>query len=430
MKDVSVIEVWVWGRFAGAVALDPSLAYYVFEYDPTWKRTGIELSPLHMSLKESRSVYVFPTLPEATYFRLPALLADALPDDFGNALIDAWMAQRGIVKSSVTVLDRLAYMGKRGMGALEFRPARGSHKESSAPVEMKELVEEARRLVQGTFSVDHEAKAALANIIKVGTSAGGARAKAVIAWNPATDEVRSGQFDAAPGFEHWLLKFDGVGKDEELGTGEGYGRIEFAYYLMATAAGIRMSDARLLEENGRAHFMTRRFDREVIGGKTLKHHIQTLCAINHLDFRQRGTHDYAQLFMTASQLGLDDDALNQIFRRMAFNVMGRNCDDHTKNFGFILRQGQPWNLSPAYDVTHAYNPMGEWNDQHLMGVNQKFKDISKADLLEVADRFSVRKPENVLSDVRSAIDSWSQFAKRANLSPTLQERVANDLLQL
>jgi serine/threonine-protein kinase HipA len=430
MKDVSVIEVWVWGRFAGAVALDPSLAYYAFEYDPAWKRSGVELSPLHMSLKQPRSVYVFPALPEATYFRLPALLADALPDDFGNALIDAWMAQRGIVKSAVTALDRLAYMGKRGMGALEFRPARGAHKESSAPVEMKQLVEEARRLVQGTFSVDHEAKAALANIIKVGTSAGGARAKAVIAWNPATDEVRSGQFDAAPGFEHWLLKFDGVGKDEELGTGEGYGRIEFAYYLMATAAGIRMSDARLLEENGRAHFMTRRFDREVIGGKTLKHHIQTLCAINHLDFRQRGTHDYAQLFMTASQLGLDDDALNQIFRRMAFNVMGRNCDDHTKNFGFILRQGQPWNLSPAYDVTHAYNPMGEWNDQHLMGVNQKFKDISKADLLEVADRFSVRKPENVLSDVRSAIDSWSQFAKRANLSPTLQERVANDLLQL
>ena len=430
MKDVSVIEVWVWDRFVGAVALDPSLAYYAFEYDPAWKRTGGELSPLHMSLKESRSVYVFPSLPEATYFRLPALLADALPDDFGNALIDAWMAQRGIAKSSVTVLDRLAYMGKRGMGALEFRPARGAHKESSAPVEMKQLVEEARRLVQGTLSVDHEAKAALANIIKVGTSAGGARAKAVIAWNPATDEVRSGQFDAAPGFEHWLLKFDGVGKDKELGTGEGYGRIEFAYYLMATAAGIRMSDSRLLEENGRAHFMTRRFDREVIGGKTVKHHVQTLCAINHLDFRQRGTHDYSQLFMTASELGLDDEAMSQIFRRMAFNVMGRNCDDHTKNFGFILRQGRPWNLSPAYDVTHAYNPIGEWTYQHLMAVNQKFKDISRADLLEVADRFSVRKPENVLADVRSAIGSWPQFAKQANLPPSLQKRVANDLLQL
>ena len=377
-----------------------------------------------MSLKETRSVYVFPTLPETTYFRLPALLADALPDDFGNALIDAWMAQRGIAKSSVTVLDRLAYMGKRGMGALEFRPARGAHKESSAPVEMNVLVEEARRLVQGSFSVDPAAKAALANIIKVGTSAGGARAKAVIAWNPATDEVRSGQFNAARGFEHWLLKFDGVGKDEELGTGAGYGRIEFAYYLMATAAGIRMSDSRLLEENGRAHFMTRRFDREVMGGKTLKHHIQTLCAINHLDFRQRGTHDYAQLFMTASELGLDDDALSQIFRRMAFNVMGRNCDDHTKNFGFILRQGEPWKLAPAYDVTHAYSPMGEWTYQHLMSVNQKFKEITKADLLDVADRFSIRRPEDLLSDVRSAIDSWSQFAKQANLPSSLQKRVS------
>jgi serine/threonine-protein kinase HipA len=295
---------------------------------------------------------------------------------------------------------------------------------------MKELVEEARRLVQGTFSVDHEAKAALANIIKVGTSAGGARAKAVIAWNPKTDEVRSGQFDTAPGFEHWLLKFDGIGKDKELGTGEGYGRIEFAYYLMATAAGIRISDSRLLEENGRAHFMTKRFDREVIDGKTLKHHLQTLCAINHLDFRQRGTHGYSQLFMTASALGLDDGAVDQIFRRMAFNVMARNCDDHTKNFGFILRQGQPWNLAPAYDMTHAYNPKGEWTYQHQMSVNQKFEDISKEDLLTVADRFSVRKPENALSDVRAAIDNWSQFARQAHLSPTLQNRVANHLLPL
>jgi serine/threonine-protein kinase HipA len=428
MKDVSVIEVRAWGRLVGAVSLDPNLAYYAFEYDPAWKRTGIELAPLHMPLKAARSVYVFPTLPESTYFRLPALLADALPDDFGNALIDAWMAQRGIEKRSVTVLDRLAYMGKRGMGALEFRPARGAHKESSAPVEMKELVEEARRLVQGTFSVDHEAKAALANIIKVGTSAGGARAKAVIAWNAATDEVRSGQFDAAPGFEHWLLKFDGVGKDKELGTGEGYGRIEFAYYLMAIAAGIQMSDSRLLEENGRAHFMTKRFDREVIDGKTLKHHTQTLCAMNHLDFRQRGTHDYSQLLMTASTLGLGDDAMEQIFRRMAFNVMARNCDDHTKNFGFILRQGQTWSLAPAYDVTHAYNPKGDWTYQHLMSVNQKFTDISREDLLGVADRFGIRKPVNALSDVRAAIDNWSQFAKQANLSQTLQDRVADDLL--
>ena len=430
MKDISVIEVRIWGRTVGAVTLDPSLAYYSFEYDPAWKRTGAELAPLHMPAKAPRSLYAFPTLPEATYFRLPALLADALPDDFGNALIDAWMAQRGIEKSSVTVLDRLAYMGKRGMGALEFRPARGAHKEGSAPVEMKKLVEEARRLVQGTFSVDREAKAALANIIKVGTSAGGARAKAVIAWNPETDEVRSGQFDAAPGFEHWLLKFDGVGKDKELGTGEGYGRIEFAYYLMAKAAGIQISDSRLLEENERAHFMTKRFDREVIDGKTCKHHLQTLCAINHLDFRQRGTHDYSQLFMTARVLGLDDRAVDQIFRRMTFNVMARNCDDHTKNFTFLLRQDQPWELASAYDVTHAYNPKGEWTYQHQMSVNQKFDDISKADLLAVADRFSVRKPDKVLSDVRAAIDNWSQFARQSHLSPALQDRVAKHLLPL
>jgi len=430
MRDVSVIEVRAWGRSVGAVALDPSLAYYVFEYDPAWKRTGTELAPLHMPLKAGSSVYVFPALAEATYFRLPALLADALPDDFGNALIDAWMAQRGIEKSSVTVLDRLAYMGKRAMGALEFRPARGAHTESSAPIEMQELVEEARQLVQGTFSVDREAKAALANILRVGTSAGGARAKAVVAWNPQTGEVRSGQFDAAPGFEHWLLKFDGVGQDKELGTGEGYGRIEFGYYLMATAAGIRMSDSRLLEENGRAHFMTRRFDREVIDGKTMKHHVQTLCAIDHLDFRQRGTHDYSQLFMTASALGLNEAAVDQIFRRMAFNVMARNCDDHTKNFAFILRQGQPWNLAPAYDVTHAYNPKGEWTYQHQMSVNQKFEGIRKEDLLAVADRFSGRSPGNALSDVRAAIDNWPQFARRADLSATLQDRVANHLLPL
>ena len=430
MKDVSIIEVRLWGRLVGAVTLDPSIAYYAFEYDPAWKRTGAELAPLHMPLTGAPSIFIFPTLPEATYFRLPALLADALPDDFGNALIDAWMAQRGVEKSSITVLDRLAYMGKRGMGALEFRPARGAHKESSAPVEMKELVEEARRLVQGTFSVDREAKAALANIIKVGTSAGGARAKAVIAWNPKTDEVRSGQFDAAPGFEHWLLKFDGVGTDKELGTGEGYGRIEYAYYLMAKAAGIQMSDSRLLEENGRAHFMTKRFDRDVVHGKTQKHHLQSLCALNHLDFRQRGTHDYSQLFMTAAKLALDDDSMSQIFRRMAFNVMARNCDDHTKNFAFILRQGAPWNLAPAYDVTHAYNPKGEWTYQHLMSVNQKFKDIAREDLLAVADRFGIRKPENALSDVRAAVDNWSEFAQQANLSSALQSRVAGDLLPL
>jgi len=430
MKPVDVIELLIWGERVGAATADPTLGCYAFEYEPSWKRQGIELAPLTMPNSDRRQIFTFPTLPRATYFGLPAMLADALPDDFGNALIDAWMATKGIEKSAVTILDRLAYMGKRGMGALEFRPARGSHTESSAPIEMKQLVEEARRLVQGSFAVDREAKAALANIIKVGTSAGGARAKAVIAWNPKTDEVRSGQFDVAPGFEHWLLKFDGVGKDRELGTGEGYGRIEYAYSLMAKKAGVVMFPCRLLEENGRAHFMTKRFDREDIRGKTHKLHVQTLCAMNHLDFRQRGTHAYEQLFMTIGKLGLDDEANSQTFCRMAFNVMARNCDDHTKNFGFRLRQGQSWELAPAYDVTHAHNPRGEWTYQHLMSVNGKFQDIGRADLLEVGDRFGVRKPQDVLANVRAALDNWPTFAADAGISSSLSDRVARDHLLL
>lgn len=427
MKPVQVIEVRMWGAKMGAVALDPTLGVYAFAYDPKWKRKGVEAAPLTMPLSDSRSVFVFPALPKDTYLGLPAMLADALPDDFGNALIDAWMATQGVDKKSITVLDRLAYMGRRGMGALEFKPARGSHKESATPIAMKELVEEARRLVQGTFAVDHESKAALANIIKVGTSAGGARAKAVIAWNPKTDEVRSGQFDAAPGFEHWLLKFDGVGKDRELGTGEGYGRIEYAYSQMAKTAGIQMSPCRLLEENGRAHFMTKRFDRHVTpSGETHKYHVQTLCAMNHLDFRQRGTHAYAQLFLAINQLGLGDNALSEAFRRMAFNVMARNCDDHTKNFSFLLHEGRSWELAPAYDVTHAYNPRGEWTYQHLMSVNGKFQEITRDDLLTDADRFSVRKPQEILGEVRAAIENWSAFALEAGMEDTLRDRVARD----
>jgi len=348
------------------------------------------------------------------------------------------MAERGITRDEITPLDRLAYMGKRGMGALEFRPAHGSHRESELPLAMQSLVEEARLLVSGNIHAgsseeSREARAALANIIRVGTSAGGARAKAVIAWNPETGEVRSGQFDAAPGFEHWLLKFDGIGKDRELGSGEGYGRVEYAYSLMARAAGIAMAPCRLLEENGRAHFMTKRFDRAVVDGKTIKHHLQTLCAINHLDFRQRGTHDYAQLFMTIARLGLGDSANVQAFRRMAFNVMARNCDDHSKNFSFLLRQGplgqaEPWAFAPAYDVTYAHNPKGQWTYQHLMGVGGKFDGITRDDLLEVADRFSVRRPEAALSDVRAAVDNWAEFARQAKIPAALKHRIAKDFV--
>lgn len=416
-----VIEVRIWNTLVGAVASDPALGCYAFEYDAGWRRRGIELAPRLMPTTAAESIFAFPALGES-FKRLPGLLADALPDDFGNGLIDSWMATHGVDKNEVTALDRLAYMGKRGLGALEFRPSRGAVKESARPLQMKSLVEAARKAMHGNFGDDPHAQAALANIIRVGTSAGGARAKAVIAWHPGTHEIRSGQFAVAPGFEHWLLKFDGVGKDLELGTPADYGRIEYAYYRMATAAGIAMSPCRLLEENGRAHFMTRRFDRE----GNAKHHLQSLCALSHLDYKQRATHAYEQYFLLISELRLGDEALAQAFRRMAFNVMARNCDDHTKNFAFRLKQSGQWELAPAHDVTHAHNPKSEWVRHHLMSVNGKFDGIGRTDLLTVADRFGVGRAESLLAEVRAAVSNWASFAGDAGLGPPVTDKIARE----
>ncbi len=419
-KPVSVVEVRLWGKSVGAVALDPKLGYYAFEYQPAFLPLGIELAPLTLPINAARAPFVFPDLPEFTYRRLPGMLADALPDDFGNALVDAWMAKEGIEKSNVTSLDRLAYMGKRGLGALEFKPARGPRRSnSSTAIELAALVEGARRAVQGEIDTDAHARAALAQIIQVGTSAGGARAKAVISWNPKTHVIRAGQFDVSPGFEHWLIKLDGVGIDERLGVGQDYGRIEYAYYLMAVAAGIAMSPCRLLKEHGRAHFMTKRFDRD----DNAKHHLQTLCGIAHLDYRQKATHDVSELFLVIDRLRIGYPAREQAFRRVAFNVMAANCDDHTKNVSFLLREGGSWELAPAYDMTHAYNPIGQWTYQHLMSVNGKFADISRDDLMVVADQFGVGTALKVLREVSDAVSSWHQFAKQAEVSPTEADRV-------
>ena len=414
-KPVQAIEVRIWNQTVGAVTLDPKLEHYAFEYDPQFARQKIELAPLQMPTS-SRDPFVFTNLPEATFKRLPAMLADALPDDFGNALINAWMAQRNLRKNQITPLDRLAYMGKRGLGALEFRPARGPNVEASTAIALSKLVEQARIVVEGEIDDEAHAKAALAQLISVGTSAGGARAKASIAWNPSSNEIRAGQFDVQPGFEHWLLKFDGLGNDRELGTSQDYGRIEYAYFLMARQAGIEISDCRLLEEHDRAHFMTRRFDRE---GNS-KHHLQTLCAIAHLDYKQRATHDYAQYLQVIQSLGLGYEAFEEAFRRMAFNIMAANCDDHSKNFSFILRrdqtgQSQPWALAPAYDITFAFNPAGAWTYQHLMGVNGKFTGITRDDLLRVAEQFGIGTGKRVLERVAEAVRAWAEFAAQAKI---------------
>ncbi len=418
-KPVQAIEVRIWGKTVGAVALAPNLGYYVFEYDSKFVKSGIELAPLTMPLAEAREPFVFVDLPELSFKRLPAMLADALPDDFGNALIDAWMAGKGIDKKQVTPLDRLAYMGKRGMGALEFKPARTPAIASSTAIKLSRLVKSARQAVHGELGSDHLAKAALAQIIQVGTSAGGALAKAAIAWNPATDKIRPGQFDVEPGFEHWLLKFDGMGADLELGGTQDYGRIEFAYYRMACAAGIAMSPCRLLEENGRAHFMTLRFDRQ----ENRKHHLQSLCAMAHLDYKQKASHDYSQFLQTVIRLGLGYATLEEAFRRMVFNVMAANCDDHTKNISFILQEGGRWELAPAYDVTYAYNTAGEWTWQHLMAVNGQFSGITQDDLLAVANRFGIGTAQKVIRHVREAVAAWPDFAEQARVSPVETKRI-------
>ena len=419
-RPVDVITVNAWGQRVGALTLDPKLAYYAFEYTSAWRRTGIELAPIHLPLSDQP--YVFPLLPEATFKRLPAALADALPDDFGNALIDAYLAKEGVARASITPLDRLAYLSDRGMGALEFKPARSPRGRRPTAVNLENLVRASRAALVHRLDGDPEIEAAVANLIQVGTSAGGARAKAVIAWNPETDEIRSGQLATDAGFEHWLIKFDGVGRDAELGTGGNYGRIEYAYYLMASAAKIAMAPCRLLEESGRAHFMTKRFDRE----GPVKHHIQTLCAMAHLDYKQRGTHDYSQFFLTIQELGLGEAASTEAFRRMVFNAVAANFDDHTKNQSFILRQGEPWQLSPAYDITHAFNPSGEWTFQHLMSIDGKFSAVTRKDLLAVADRFIVPGAKQVIDQVLQAVARWPEFAKQAKLPDAETERIRRD----
>jgi serine/threonine-protein kinase HipA len=422
---VRVVEVLAWGRRVGAVALDPVAGAYRFRYDEDWRETGVELSPLGMRA-EQQSSWVFPNLNQDTYYRLPPLLADSLPDRFGNALVTAGLARQGVAADGITALDRLAYLGSRGMGALEFRPPRGPAAQKPTAIELSELVVAARRALSGSFAGDDETNAALKQLIAVGTSAGGARAKAIVAWNPETGDIRSGQVPVEDGYEHWLVKLDGVGEDTDLGTSKDYGRIEYAYHRMALDAGLEMTPCHLLEEGGRAHFMTRRFDR--IGNERV--HVQSLCAMAHLDFNQRATHDYAQLFDAADRLGLSPEARTEVFRRMAFNVAAANCDDHTKNFAFVLAPGATWELAPAFDVTHAFNPTSEWVSQHLMSVNGAFAGITRTDLLAVADRFIVPGAVAALEQVLAVVADWQTYAASAGVGIEDSAHVAADIASM
>lgn len=425
MSDVA--EVRLWGRMIGAVALEAGRDVAKFEYDPVFVNSRIEIAPLTMPL--SNRVFRFPELPRETFHGLPGLLADSLPDTFGHALINAWLARQGRPPASMNAVERLCYTGARGMGALEFRPTIGPRAARSRRLEVDALVDLAsdvltsRNRLHATFDED-ASESAVADILRVGTSAGGARAKAVIAWNPETNEVRSGQVPPEEGFEDWILKFDGVrgNRDRELDDPQGYGAIEYAYYLMATAAGIDMAECRLFEENGRRHFMTRRFDRDRHGGKR---HMQSLCALAHYDYNRPGAYSYEQALQTIRRLDLGRDAVEQQFRRMVFNLIARNHDDHVKNIAFLMDKRGQWRLSPAFDLTYSYNPEGDWTASHQMSVNGKREGFELEDLRACARNASMKRgrAEAILAEVNAAVAEWPRFADRADLSAELARRL-------
>ena len=426
----TLAEVRLWGTPIGAVSMPQDSRVAAFQYDPGLLASGIEVSPLVMPLRAEP--FTFPALSHESFHGLPGLLADSLPDRYGHALIDAWLAGQGRAPESFNAVERLCYIGRRGMGALEFVPSVGPAPSPGHDLQVAELVELAsevlsrRQELVASLTAGHQQQA-MRDILSVGTSAGGARAKAVIAWNPTTEVVRSGQLDDLPaGFEHWLLKFDGVtnNKDKDtLADPQGYGAVEYAYSLMAHDAGIVMSDCRLLGENGRRHFMTRRFDRGPDGSKR---HMQSLGALAHFDFNQPGAHSYEQAFLLIRRLGLGSAAVEQMFRRMVFNIVARNQDDHVKNIAFLMDRSGGWELAPAFDVTYAYRPSSEWTAQHQMSMNGKREHFTLADFR--AAGLTAARPRGratrIVEEVCAIVSAWETYAERAGVEEEHIRRIA------
>lgn len=418
----------LWGRTIGAVSLDVDAATATFEYDSAFARSGIELSPLMMPL--SSRLYSFPALNPETFHGLPGLLADSLPDRFGNALIDAWLARSGRTPESFNAVERLCYTGSRGMGALEYGPATRLGTSGSSHVEVDKLVALASEVLthrnnhQGWFHEEGK-DTALKEILRVGTSAGGARAKAVIAWNPKTNEVRSGQVKAGRGFEYWLMKFDGVSgnRDKELEDPQGYSAIEYAYYRMAVDSGITMSPCRLFEENGRRHFMSKRFDRLDGGGKL---HMQSLCGMAHYDFNQAGAYGYEQALQVIHRLGLPMATIEEQFRRMVFNIVARNLDDHVKNIAFLMDKSGNWSLSSAFDMTYSYQPGGKWTSSHQMTMNGKRSGFTLDDFKACAKSAFVKRgrAETIIAEVREVVSRWREYADESLVNPKKRDKIA------
>jgi serine/threonine-protein kinase HipA len=424
---MTVAEVRLWGKGIGAVSQEEGQEYASFQYTPDFARSGIEISPLMMPLSDT--IYTFPGLPRTTFWGLPGLLADSLPDRFGNALIDTWLATQGRTARDFNAVERLCYIGQRGMGALEFVPQQGPPLRKARKIEIDSLVKLVSDVLTqrgefgGNFGDRHRAEA-LKDILRVGTSAGGARAKAVIAWNPKTSEIRSGQVAAGQDFEYWILKFDGVAgnKDKELEDPKGFGVIEYAYYLMAKACGIIMSECKLFEENDRRHFMTRRFDR-LPGGEKL--HMQSLGALAHFDYNQAGAYSYEQALLTIRRLHLPTSAVEQQFRRLVFNIVARNQDDHVKNIAFLMNKEGQWSLAPAFDMTYSYNPSGDWTATHQMTLNGKRENFSLSDFRAAGQSAILKRgrAEEIVKEVIEVVERWPEFADEARLDPAIRHKI-------
>jgi len=427
--SINTAHVHIWGKLVGAIAWNNDSEYASFEYDPAFKDLAWELAPLKMPLTNNQ-IYSFPANNNETFKGLPGLLADTLPDKYGNRLINMWLARKGRGIDNLNPIERLCFIGKRGMGALEFEPSLSKTDGDVSKIEIDGLVEITHDILQNKESLNtnlsRDKQKALMEIIKIGTSAGGARSKAIIAYNSTTGEVRSGQTNTPDGFEHWLIKLDST-DDLQLGNSAGWGRIEMAYYHMAKDCGINMMESQLLEENDRAHFMTKRFDREK---NNQKHHIQTFCAMQHYDFNEVNSYSYEQLFQTMRELHLPSSDAEQMFRRMVFNVMAKNCDDHTKNFAFRLKEGQDWELAPAYDICYAYNNRNKWINQHALSINGKRKNINKNDFLNFASSMNIKKPKQIITDISDIVSSWKNYADTVGVIPAKRDAINEELIVL
>ncbi|PCJ83764.1 MAG: toxin HipA [Flavobacteriales bacterium] len=433
---VDVAEVKIWGGLVGAVRWDTSKQLASFQYDEKFLSKGHDLSPIKMPIKNGNRIYSFPELRKAqdeqiaTFKGLPGMLADALPDKYGNQLINIWLAQNGRPPNSMNPVEQLCFIGVRGMGALEFEPTQLKAGKQPFAIEIKSLVEVAQKMLSNreNFEVNlrEDEQKAMNEILKIGTSAGGARPKAVIAFNKKTGEIRSGQTIIPKGFEHWLLKLDGV-SDAQFGSSHGFGRVEYTYYLMARDCNVQMMVCELLEENGRAHFMTKRFDRE---GNDIKHHVQTFCGIQHFDYNSLYGYSYEQLFQTMRTLKMTYPEAEQMFRRMVFNVMATNYDDHTKNFSFRLKQNGKWELSPAYDVCYSYDPKNVWVNQHTLSINGKHKEINKSDLMTIANAINIKKGDKIIEEIKETVCNWPKYADEVKVSSELTDSITKTLVAL